>query len=101
VIGDAIAADSGFVTAIDGRALGQAVVHLGGGRLKEGDPLDYAVGLSNIVRLGQRIEAGAPLAQVHAGDEFKAEIAAKAVRAAVTIEAQQAEVPQLIRERVA
>ena len=100
VVGDAVAAESGFVTGIDGKEIGKAVVILGGGRLREGDPIDPSVGISEIVRLGQKIEAGAPLALVHAADEFAAEIAAKNVRAAVSIGPDQIEIPQLIHERV-
>ena len=40
------ATSSGFVTAIDTRALGVAIVALGGGRTRVQDPIDPAVGLS-------------------------------------------------------
>ena len=39
--------DEGFVTAVDTRALGVAVVALGGGRTRVQDPVDPAVGLSD------------------------------------------------------
>ncbi|MGI9369753.1 MAG: thymidine phosphorylase, partial [Ruegeria sp.] len=55
VIQEVPALKDGFVTAIDGEALGLAVVALGGGRQVEGDVIDPAVGFSNIVRLGDKV----------------------------------------------
>lgn len=101
VVGDVTAPRAGFVQAIDGRAIGMAVVRLGGGRMKGGDAIDPSVGFSDVVRLGQRIEAGAPLAVLHAGDEASAESAARALQDAVTIGAEATEPPSLIHERIA
>jgi thymidine phosphorylase len=53
---DIHADEAGYVTAIDTRALGEAVVQLGGGRLKQDDRLDLAVGLSDIARIGQEVD---------------------------------------------
>jgi thymidine phosphorylase len=61
------------------------VVHLGGGRLRGGETIDPAVGLDRIVRLGDRVASGEPLARVHAADEAAAHAAAEAVRAAVRV----------------
>jgi len=100
VIHEVGAAQAGYVTAIDGEALGLAVVALGGGRQVESDVVDPAVGLSRLVRLGDRVEKGAPLAQVHAGREDAARRAEAAVRAAITIGAEPVAVPDLIHERI-
>ena len=100
VIGDVTAPEAGFITAIDGQALGRSVVHLGGGRLRGGDPVDPAVGLSALVRLGQSIGRGEPLALVHAASNETAQAAARAVRAAITIGAAPGDLPPLIHERV-
>jgi thymidine phosphorylase len=91
----------GHVAAVDGRALGDAVVRLGGGRLKGGDAIDPAVGLSGTAAIGTRVPAGAPLAVVHAADAAAAAAAAEAVLAAYTISDEPAEAPPLIRERIA
>ncbi len=69
LIGDVVARESGHVTAFDGEALGLAVVAMGGGRRVETDKIDPAVGLTDVVRLGQKIEKGQPLATIHARDE--------------------------------
>jgi thymidine phosphorylase len=76
----------GFVAAIDVRALGIAVVGLGGGRTRVQDPVDPAVGLVEVAGIGARVgPGGAPLALVHAASEEGAEAAAEAVRAAFTL----------------
>lgn len=85
VIREVTSLETGYVGAIDGEALGLAVVGLGGGRQRESDLVDPAVGLSEVVTLGQRIAKGQPLARIHAAREGQAEQAAKAVRAAITL----------------
>ena len=70
---------SGTVAAIDVRAVGLAVVELGGGRTREDQPVDHAVGLTEVAGLGE--DAGT-LAVVHARDEASAERAARRLEAA-------------------
>ncbi len=100
VIREVPAKSQGYVTAIDGEALGLAVVALGGGRQVESDVIDPAVGLSGIVRLGDQIDPTTPLAVVHAGREDAARRAEQAVRAAIKIGPKPPTVPDLIVERV-
>ncbi|WP_170329429.1 thymidine phosphorylase [Ruegeria arenilitoris] len=90
----------GYVTEIDGEALGLAVVALGGGRQVEDDVIDPAVGLSCIVRLGDRIEKGASLAVVHASREDAARQAADAVKKAIVIGPDAGPMPTLVHERI-
>jgi thymidine phosphorylase len=99
VILDVTAPASGHVAAIDGRAMGMAVVRMGGGRLRDGDRVDPAVGLSRVARLGERVSEGEPLFRLHARDQASAEAARAAVLAAVTIGDAPAPRP-LIRERI-
>lgn len=84
VIRDVTAQDGGCVTAIDGRAMGMAVVRMGGGRLKDGDPVDPSVGLSRVVRLGDRVARGDPIFRIHAADTESADATEEAVRAAIS-----------------
>lgn len=100
VIREVRAVAPGYVTAIEGEALGLAVVALGGGRQVESDVIDPSVGLSSLPRLGQKIEAGQPIAVIHAGREDAAHDAELAVRGAITIEPQPAPIPDLIHERI-
>ncbi|UBO74636.1 thymidine phosphorylase [Aeromonas rivuli] len=89
---------AGFVTAMDTRELGLAVVAMGGGRRAAGDKLDYAVGLTDFIRLGQRIEADKPLALIHAQTEAQFAEAARMVQAAIKIGDTQPEaLPEVYR----
>ncbi|MEM9583503.1 MAG: thymidine phosphorylase [Pseudomonadota bacterium] len=90
----------GFISAIDTRALGEVVVHLGGGRVQANDRIDPAVGLSGIARLGDKVDAKTPVAMVHASDDAKADRAVKAVRKAFQLADEAPEGVPLIHARV-
>ncbi len=62
------ARSSGFVGGISPVSLGYGVVELGGGRRRLGDSADLRVGFVMEVRLGDWVEAGDPLGEVHAAD---------------------------------
>jgi thymidine phosphorylase len=77
---------AGHVRAVAVRDLGVAVLELGGGRLREDQGIDHAVGLVDVAGLGEEVGAGArPLAVVHARDDAGAQRAAERVRAAFEI----------------
>lgn len=76
---------SGFVSSMDTRELGLAVVAMGGGRRAPADRLDYAVGLTDFVRLGHEVNADKPLALIHAQSEDQYAQAAAMVKAAIRI----------------
>ena len=96
---DVPAPEAGHVAVIDGEALGLAVVRLGGGRLQKEDRIDPAVGLAGMVRLGQKLDRGAPLAVVHAATPEAAERAVREVQAAVTLGPAPEPLP-LVLERI-
>ncbi len=100
VIREVPALSDGYVQAMDGEALGLAVVALGGGRQIEGDVIDPSVGLSGVQRLGAQVSKGQPLAVVHAVREDAARRAVEAVQAAITVGPEVPDVPQLIHERI-
>ena len=82
----AVYADTeGFVSAMDTRALGMAVVSMGGGRRQASDTIDYSVGFTDMARLGDSVDGQRPLAVIHAKDEASWQEAAKAVKAAITL----------------
>ena len=91
---------SGFIKAVDTRALGEVVVHLGGGRLRDGDRIDPAVGLSAIARIGDKVTVKTPVAMVHASDEARADQAVAAVRAAFKLGTKAVPAPALIHAQV-
>ena len=75
----------GVVSEMDTRALGMAVVGLGGGRRRAADSIDFAVGLTDFMALGATVRAGASLAMVHARSVASAEGAVSAVQQAFRI----------------
>jgi len=82
---DVPAPSAGWLARLDVRALGVAVVALGGGRAVPGQPVDPRVGLSQVLPLGALVLAGQPLARVHAADAASAESAVAAVQRACEI----------------
>jgi thymidine phosphorylase len=77
---------AGVVTRIDVRAVGLAVVALGGGRRHEAEDVDHAVGLSEVAAPGEHVGAAdRPLALVHARTEDEADAAVAALRDAFTV----------------
>jgi thymidine phosphorylase len=101
VVREVGALTDGYINAIDGEALGLAVVALGGGRRVETDDVDLAVGLEQVVRIGQQVRKGQPLAVVHAARPDAADRAVRAVRAAVSMGPEAvSQLPVLIHDRV-
>ncbi|CAH0532818.1 Thymidine phosphorylase [Vibrio stylophorae] len=85
IIRPVFAEQQGFVHSMDTRALGMAVVGLGGGRRVASDSIDFAVGLNQCITLGQQADSNTPLAMVHARTEAQWQQAAQAVRDAVVL----------------
>ncbi len=94
------AKQSGYVTSIDGTALGQLVVTLGGGRTVETDKIDHSVGLSNIAAVGQAVQKGEVLAVVHCNDERQAAMAQNVVARSIVVSAQKPDPVPLVLERI-
>ncbi len=59
------AARTGYVTAIEARALGELAVALGAGRTRADQTIDPRVGIELCVRRGSAIERGEPLGYLH------------------------------------
>lgn len=86
----------GFVAAIDTRALGEIAVHLGAGRLRQGDRIDHRTGLTGLPHVGAE---AAPIT-IHARTRTEAEAAAKALRAAITLSPDPVAPAPLVIERI-
>jgi pyrimidine-nucleoside phosphorylase len=61
-----VATRAGVVSKMDAEAIGRASVLLGGGRQKADDEVDFAVGFSQLKKIGEPVEKGEPLMMVHA-----------------------------------
>ncbi|ROR06313.1 thymidine phosphorylase [Erwinia sp. JUb26] len=101
MLSKAVYADrAGIVSAMDTRALGMAVVSMGGGRRRASDSIDYSVGLSDVAALGTTVDGQQPLAVIHAASEESWQEAAAAVRTAVTLSETQPEKTPVIYRRI-
>lgn len=76
---------SGFIQSMDTRAIGLALVAMGGGRTRADQTIDYGVGFTGFARLGAQVGGDVPLCIVHARSEAQAAQAADAVRKAVSV----------------
>ncbi|MFL5336808.1 MAG: thymidine phosphorylase [Geminicoccaceae bacterium] len=92
--------EAGHVHAVDARALGLAVVTLGGGRHHADHPVDHAVGLTQVRGVGAAVGADAPLAIVHGRDAESVAAAAKRVREAYILRAAGTVPPPIVHGRI-
>jgi pyrimidine-nucleoside phosphorylase len=69
VIKPFLAKSTGKVTKMDAEVIGRVSLLLGGGRETADDSIDFAVGVSGIKKVGERVEKGEPLLMVHARNE--------------------------------
>ncbi len=63
----------GYLQKVDAAQVGMAVVDLGGGREKKGDPIDHSVGVIVHYKVGDRVQKGTPLCTIHASDRVRLE----------------------------
>jgi pyrimidine-nucleoside phosphorylase len=63
------ATSAGKVKRMDAELIGRASVILGAGRQRTGDPIDFAVGFSQIKKIGEKVNEGEPLFMIHARNE--------------------------------
>jgi len=73
---------NGFISQVHARIVGEASVVLGAGRAKKSDSIDHAVGFLIRKKVGDKVEKGEPLFEIHANHEEKlAEARANALSA--------------------
>ncbi|MDX1539371.1 thymidine phosphorylase [Arsukibacterium sp.] len=88
VVQDIKAPQSGYLSYHNTVGLGMAVVRLGGGRSHPSQQIDPAVGFSDILAAGSKVQQGDIIARVHAASAEAAGIARQEYQAALTIDAQ-------------
>jgi len=94
------ARSQGVVQAIATRDVGVAVVALGGGRSRPQDPVDHAVGLTDLAGIGMRVDAERPIAMIHARSEAGAAAAEHRLLQAYRIADESADTGPAVRERI-
>ena len=85
-----------MLAAVRAEEIGLASVGLGAGRLRKGDPIDPAVGIVVRPKIGDRLEAGTPIGEVHARDRDAAAEAARRVLAAMDVADGPVQPPPLV-----
>ncbi|MEQ8356392.1 MAG: thymidine phosphorylase [Kiloniellaceae bacterium] len=91
---------AGVVSACDTRAIGLAVIELGGGRRRVEDRVDPAVGIDEILPLGQVVSKSDPIAVIHAADEASAEAVAALLQKAFKIGQTDGEIAPVVQQRI-
>jgi len=76
---------AGTIVRLGAIRVGNAAVHLGAGRRAKDDPIDHAVGLTEVKGIGEVVGPRQPFAVVHARSEAAAEAARATLRAAVSV----------------
>jgi len=88
----------GIVRAVDALGVALAALHLGAGRAKAGDDIDHAVGVSHLVKIGERVSANGELGVIHANDEATLAEAKTMLEAAIELGETPAPASALIEE---
>ena len=91
---------TGFLAAVNTRAVGNAIIDLGGGRTVAGQEIDLSVGLSRFARMGTWLDSETPLAVIHAASDDDADNAAQLLLDACTTQEEAPEVGPVIHEKL-
>ena len=73
----------GFVAEVDALKCGHAIMALGGGRAAVTDKVDHAVGLADLIKIGEPVAPGTLLCTLHVNDDAKGARAEALVREAI------------------
>jgi pyrimidine-nucleoside phosphorylase len=90
------ATTSGSLSGVDAEALGRASADLGAGRRKKGDPIDPAVGIVFHPKVGDRVETGQPIGEIHARSDADADACLSRIHATLTFVDDAVEPPPLV-----
>jgi len=82
------ATGSGYVAAMDTAELGWVCVRCGGGRLVKSDVVNPGVGFLLPVKIGDYVERGQPIGEIHADDDMTLQQAQRDIPAALTLSAE-------------
>jgi thymidine phosphorylase len=95
------AAASGWLRALDARAVGVAAWRLGAGRARKEDPVSAAAGVLCLAKPGERVEAGQPVLELRADEQSRFARAREALAGAVRIGPEPPAAALLVIERIA
>jgi pyrimidine-nucleoside phosphorylase len=95
-----VATSAGFVSDVDPMKVALAALRLGAGRTKAEDAVDPAVGIAELVKVGERVEAGATVCVIHANDAAGLANARAMLADAIVLGHEPVTPPQLLGEWV-
>jgi pyrimidine-nucleoside phosphorylase len=98
VVRDVPCPGSGYLAEIDTKEVGLAANRLGAGRARLGDPVDPAVGFVFRARLGDPLQKGQPIAEVHARNVEDAARASRRLEGALRLAVHPPQVRPLVLE---
>lgn len=90
----------GWIADVDAMGVALAALRLGAGRARAEDKVDPAVGVSGLVKMGEKITAGAPLCVIHANEEAALAEAKAMLARAITVGDQPGVPPALVGELI-
>jgi pyrimidine-nucleoside phosphorylase len=92
------ATTAGYVQRIPARAIGDAVVRLGGGRAVKSDVIDHRVGIETLVHIGDSVACGDGLFKIYAASEVAATDTEALLVNAISIAADSVDVRPVVFE---
>lgn len=95
---DVFAERDGFIAEMAAQEIGRASQHLGAGRLRKEDEIDFTAGIRMHVRIGDAVQEGDVLATLYGADSRRLEEAETILEAAIRISTEPAEPPKLIKK---
>ena len=94
------AESQGYIAGMDARAIGLAIMALGGGRRRADDSIDYAVGISAMQAIGTEAGTGVPVCIVEARSDDDARAAAAQILAAIEVAPDKPDRAAVVHRRI-
>ncbi len=91
---------SGYLSSVNARTFGMTSVALGGGRMQKEDAIDHSVGLVLFAKVGDYVELGQPLCEIHARTEDQAQEAAQSLLGAYAWSEIPVQPPTLVKKSI-
>jgi pyrimidine-nucleoside phosphorylase len=97
---DVTAASSGYLSAVDTFAVGNAICELGGGRIKAEDSVDHAVGWESTLKIGDKVKRGDVVGTIFARSNGSAQAISEMMQNSYKIATDPPKPSKLIRAKI-
>lgn len=91
--------DEGYVCRVESERLGRAVIEMGGGRKSLGDEIDHSVGIEFLVRIGEKVDKGQPVAKLYCHPQSR-EYVSNLISLSVGTSPVEQDSPRLVMETI-